>query len=43
MVLFAQEGIGVDILSPLGLSILLTGIIFTIGLPVFMIKKGRKD
>ena len=43
MLFFAQEGIGVDIFSPLGVVILIIGIFITIGLPVFMIKFGRKD
>jgi len=43
MLFFAQEGIGVDIFSPLGFVILVIGIFITIGLPVFMIKFGRKD
>ena len=43
MELFAQEGLGVDIASPLGILILIVGIIITIGLPVYMIKYGRKD
>ncbi len=34
---------GVDILSPTGLIILAIGIIFTIGLPLTMIIKGKKD
>tara|TARA_Y100001968_G_scaffold290411_1_gene294181 strand:- start:1129 stop:1269 length:141 start_codon:yes stop_codon:yes gene_type:complete len=40
---FAQEGLGVDIASPLGLFILMVGIIITVGLPLYMIKFGRKD
>ena len=43
MLLFAQQGIGVDILSPLGILILIIGIVFTVGMPIFMIKNGRKD
>ena len=39
----AQEGLGVEIFSPLGLLILMIGIIFTLGLPLYMIKFGRKD
>ena len=42
MLLFAQEGLGVDILSPLGIFIVTLGIIFTIGLPIYMIKFGRE-
>jgi len=34
---------GVDILSPTGLIILITGIVFTVGLPLTMILKGKKD
>ena len=34
---------GVDILSPTGLSILIIGILFTVGVPLIMILKGRKD
>ena len=43
MELFAQEGLGVDIASPLGILILIVGIIITVGLPVYMIKFSRKD
>tara|TARA_Y100001968_G_C19417908_1_gene750024 strand:+ start:1436 stop:1564 length:129 start_codon:yes stop_codon:yes gene_type:complete len=42
MLLFAQEGLGVDLLSPLGIFIVIFGIIFTIGLPVYMIKFGKE-
>lgn len=38
-----QSGNGVDILSSQGIFILFIGISFTIGLPVVMIKYGRKD
>ena len=34
---------GVEIFSPMGLSILTIGIIFTIGIPLTMILKGKKD
>tara|TARA_Y100001968_G_C18786090_1_gene448982 strand:- start:319 stop:462 length:144 start_codon:yes stop_codon:yes gene_type:complete len=34
---------GVDPSSPLGLGIILIGIIFTIGLPLLLILKGKKD
>ena len=34
---------GVDILSPTGLLILITGILFTVGVPLIMILKGKKD
>ena len=41
--LFAQNGIGVEIFSPLGILILVIGVAFTVGLPVSMIKYGKKD
>ena len=41
--LFAQNGIGVEIFSPLGILILVIGVAFTVGLPVTMIKYGKKD
>ena len=34
---------GVDILSPAGLIILALGILFTVGVPLTMILKGKKD
>ena len=34
---------GVDIFSPTGLTILAIGIVFTVGVPLTMILKGRKD
>ena len=34
---------GVDILSPTGLIILTIGILFTVGVPLTMILKGKKD
>tara|TARA_Y100001968_G_scaffold288741_1_gene291217 strand:- start:1135 stop:1281 length:147 start_codon:yes stop_codon:yes gene_type:complete len=34
---------GVEILSPTGLTILTIGILFTVGLPLTMILKGKKD
>ena len=34
---------GVDILSPIGLAILTLGILFTVGVPLTMILKGKKD
>ena len=34
---------GVDILSPAGLTILTIGILFTVGVPLTMILKGKKD
>ena len=43
MELFAQEAFGVDIASPLGILILIVGIIITVVIPVYMIKFGRKD
>tara|TARA_Y100001968_G_C19068304_1_gene577068 strand:- start:427 stop:573 length:147 start_codon:yes stop_codon:yes gene_type:complete len=40
----AQEVIGgVDIISPTGLFILTVGILFTVGVPLTMILKGKKD
>ena len=41
--IFAQAGLGVDIFSSLGILILVIGIAFTVGVPVVMIKFGRKD
>tara|TARA_Y100001968_G_C19405264_1_gene743304 strand:- start:353 stop:481 length:129 start_codon:yes stop_codon:yes gene_type:complete len=41
--LFAQTGLGVQIFSPLGILILFIGVVFTVGVPVAMIKYGRKD
>ena len=40
---FAQNGLGVEIFSPLGILILFIGVAFTVGLPVAMIKFGKKD
>ncbi len=34
---------GVDILSPTGLIVLTIGILFTVGVPLTMILKGKKD
>ena len=34
---------GKEILSPTGLAILTIGILFTVGLPLLMILKGKKD
>ena len=34
---------GVDLLSPVGFIILTIGILFTVGLPLTMILKGKKD
>ena len=34
---------GVDIFSPIGILILTIGILFTLGVPLIMILKGRKD
>ena len=34
---------GVDILSPMGLTILTIGIVFTVGVPLTMIIRGKKD
>ena len=41
--LFAETGQGVDIFSPIGILILVIGVVFTVGIPVAMIKFGRKD
>tara|TARA_B100000579_G_scaffold399480_1_gene380460 strand:- start:1573 stop:1701 length:129 start_codon:yes stop_codon:yes gene_type:complete len=41
--IFAQAGLGVEIFSPLGILILVIGVAFTVGLPVGMIKYGKKD
>ncbi len=41
--LFAKNGLGVEIFSPLGILILVIGVAFTVGLPVAMIKYGKKD
>tara|TARA_Y100001968_G_C18934598_1_gene515855 strand:- start:417 stop:545 length:129 start_codon:yes stop_codon:yes gene_type:complete len=41
--LFAQTGLGVEILSPFGILILVIGVVFTVGLPFTMIKYGKKD
>ena len=41
--LFTQTGQGVDILSPIGILILVIGVVFTVGIPVAMIKFGKKD
>ena len=39
----ADPSIGVDPTSPLGLLIIGFGLIFTIGLPLLLIIKGKKD
>ena len=41
--LFAQNGLGVEIFSPLGILILVIEVAFTVGIPVAMIKYGKKD
>ena len=41
--IFAQTGQGVDIFSPIGIMILLIGVVFTVGIPVAMIKFGRES
>ena len=41
--LFAQNGLGVEIFSPLGILILVIGVAFTVGIPVAMINYGKKD
>ena len=43
VMLFAQTGLGVEIFSPLGILILVIGVTFTVGLPVAMIKYGKKN
>tara|TARA_Y100001968_G_scaffold174799_1_gene160216 strand:+ start:31 stop:177 length:147 start_codon:yes stop_codon:yes gene_type:complete len=40
---FSQVTGGVEVLSPLGLTILSIGISFTVGVPLLMILKGKKD
>ena len=39
----SQVAGGVDILSPTGVTILTIGILFTVGIPLIMILKGKKD
>ena len=39
----AQNGLGVEIFSQLEILILVIGVAFTIGLPLAMIKYGKKD
>ena len=34
---------GVEIFSPIGILILTVGILFTVGIPLVMILKGKKD
>ena len=41
--IFAQTGQGVDIFSPLGILILVIGVVFTVGIPFAMIKFGRES
>ena len=41
--IFAQTGQGVDIFSPLGILILVIGVVFTVGIPIAMIKFGRES
>ena len=41
--LFAQNGLGVEIFSPVGILILVIGVVFTVGIPVAMITFGRND
>ena len=41
--LFAKNGLGVEIFSQLGILILVIGVAFIVGLPVAMIKYGKKD
>ena len=40
---FAQAGQGVDIFSQIGILIFVIGVIYIVGIPVAMIKFGRKD
>ncbi len=42
-VLLAQTGQGVDIFSPIGILIILIGLVLTFGFPIAMIKFGRKS
>ena len=39
----ADPSMGVDPTSPIGLTIIILGVIFTVGLPLLLILKGRKD
>ena len=39
----ANPELGVDPTSPLGLFIIFIGLIFTVGLPLTLILKGKKD
>ena len=39
----AELSKGVDPTSPIGLTIIFIGIVFTVGLPLLLILKGRKD
>ena len=39
--LLAKTGQGVDIFSPIGILILVIGVVFTVGIPIAMIKFGR--
>tara|TARA_Y100001968_G_C19112118_1_gene597715 strand:+ start:54 stop:197 length:144 start_codon:yes stop_codon:yes gene_type:complete len=39
----ANPELGVDPSSPLGIFIILIGMLFTIGLPLTLILKGKKD
>ena len=41
--LFVQTGQGVEILSPMGILIILIGLVITVGFPVAMIKLGKKS
>ena len=41
--LIAQAGQGVDIFSPIGIMNIVIGVVFTVCIPVAMIKFGRKD
>ena len=41
--IFAQNGLGVEIFSPLGILILVIRCVFTVGIPIAMNKYGKKD
>tara|TARA_Y100001970_G_C14021806_1_gene743936 strand:- start:802 stop:945 length:144 start_codon:yes stop_codon:yes gene_type:complete len=43
MYAIADPSRGVDPSSPLGLVIIFIGIVFTVGLPLLLILKGRND
>ena len=43
VLVLADPSMGVDPTSPVGIGIILYGIVFTLGLPLLLILKGRKD